>query len=189
MAKAKNTNSTSASAAEPDNGLTEPASTAALDAEYAATAKDRSTKDRVREPGVQGVHQLSGDAEVAARTGPDSPVDGKFRKVFVLSARDYTSNADNEDMHRANAVATLQEALNRGVHCLGDARLEGTEETADGSVRLTYVVEAVPASEHEVPAETQTPSKAIKEMGGSTVEHAQDSRHYGTLGAAEATEK
>lgn len=133
---------------------------------------------------IPGVAQLSGDAEVAARTGPDAKADGKFRRVFTLSPRDYDEQADNDDMHRANEVATLQEALNKGVHAQGEAYLESAYRRADGSYDLTYAVEAIPASEDEQPADTQTPSKAIKEMGGSTIEDAQNSERFGTQGAS-----
>lgn len=126
-----------------------------------------------RAPAVMSVGQLPADAEVAARTGPDAKIDGKFRHTFVLSGRDYDANRDNDDMHRANQVATLQFALNQGVHPVGEAALEGTEETADGSVRLTYAVEGIPAHDNEVPADAYTPAKAIRDMGGSTIETAQ----------------
>lgn len=122
---------------------------------------------------VQHVGQLTEDQEVAARSGPDFPADGKFRKVFVLSGRDYEANQLNDDMHRANEVATLQEALNKGVHPKGEARLESEESTHDGSVRLTYAVDGVPAHADEAPSETHTPAKAIDDMGGSTLESEQ----------------
>lgn len=171
---ARNTKKATASAAEvqPGEDGYEPA-TAKL---YADTAKDRGD----RAPGVQGVAQLDGDAEVAARTGPDAQADGKFRHTFTLSGRDFEANESNDDMHRANQAATLQFALNKGVHPKGEAALESTETTHDGSVRLTYAVKAIPAGEDEVPSDTQTPTKAIRDMGGSTVEHAQNSRQYGT---------
>lgn len=110
----------------------------------------------------------SGEEAVAARTAPDAPEDGKFRKTFTLSGRDYEEQSEHDDMHRANEVATLQEALNRGLHAQGEAQLENVERTQDGSVNLTYAVEAIPASEDSDPANTETPRKAIKKMGGST---------------------
>jgi hypothetical protein len=129
------------------------------------------------------VGMLDSDGEVAARTAPDAEADGKFRHTFTISGRDYDENADNDDMHRANEVATLQNALNKGVHPKGEAYLESSERTQDGSVNLTYAVESIPAHEDEAPGDSQVPSKAIDDMGGSTVEHAQNSVRFGTATA------
>lgn len=134
-----------------------------------ATADSYDDKAKIKHVG-----QLEGDAAVAALTGPDAKADGKFRAEFTLSPRDYDENADNDDMHRANQVATLQRALNQGVHPKGEAGLEDTRTLPDGSVVLTYAVKAIPADEDDDPAGTQTPAKAIKEMGGSTIESAQN---------------
>ena len=151
--------------------------------ETPSTAKmyaDNPRESTTREPGVVSVAQLSGDDEVAARTGPDAPSDGKFRHVFTLSRVHYAEGKDNDDMHRANEVATLQLALNRGVHPKGEAYLEATSTRLDGSVDLTYAVEAIPAVEDEVPGESQVPAKAIRDFGGSTIKAAQNDVVYGT---------
>lgn len=133
---------------------------------------------------VQSADQLPGAQEVAVRTGPDTPADGYFRHTFTLSPRDGGENANNDDMHRANEVATLQHALHKGVHPKGEAFLEGISTREDGSVDFTYAVKSIPASEDDAPGQSQVPAKAIREMGGSTVKAAQDSIAHGTSKAA-----
>lgn len=116
------------------------------------------------------VDQLSTEGEIAARTAPDAEVGTKFRKTFVISKKGFDLGAPQDDMHRANCVATLQEALNRGLHPKGEASYVGDDQLTDGSEALHYEVEVVLASEDEDPASTYTPSFAIDDMGGSTVQ-------------------
>ncbi|GAA3230716.1 hypothetical protein GCM10017691_23920 [Pseudonocardia petroleophila] len=119
------------------------------------------------------VAQLDTHAEIAARSADTEEPGNRFVKVFVISGRDFHVDGPLDGMHRANQVATLQEALNRGMHPQGGARFDGDEETADGSVRLTYSVDVVLAYQDEEPAGTYTPRVAVNEMGGSTIQDAQ----------------
>jgi len=156
--------------AAPKKAAAKPELEPGMDGYVPATAK-LYEDDKVR---VKHVGQLEGNDAVAARTGPDAKSDGKFRAEFTLSGRDAKDNESNDDMHRANQVATLQRALNQGVHPKGEAALEGTRTLADGSVVFTYAVKGVPADEDDDPAGTFTPRKSIEEMGGSTIESAQN---------------
>lgn len=118
------------------------------------------------------VEQLSAGEEIAARTGPDADPGNRFTKVFVISGRDFHIDGPLDDMHRANQVATLQEAINRGLHPQGGARFDGDEKTADGSVRLSYSVEVVLANEDEDPSSAYTPTFAVEDFGGTTMKDA-----------------
>lgn len=101
------------------------------------------------------------ERDVAARSGPGTPEDGKFRRTFTLSARGFDEHADNAEMHTANGLATLQAALAQGVHPKGDPYLDRMERTEDGSMVLTYAVESVPAGNDREPADTRTPSSGL----------------------------
>lgn len=118
------------------------------------------------------VTELPADAEIAARTAPQADEDGRFHKVFVIMGRDWNVDGPVDDMHRANQVATLQEALNRGLHPQGGARFDGAEETADSSVRLSYSVDVILAHEDEDPASAYTPKFSVDDFGGSTIQDA-----------------
>lgn len=156
-------------------------------ARHAATAPEAPVEETPEAPaaqtaaeafaGVDAVHvpasadQLSSEAEIAARTAPDAPVGTKFRKTFVVSRKWHTEGvSDDSDMHRANCVATLQEALNRGLHPKGEAAYVGDDTLHDGSEALHYEVEVVLATEDADPAGTYTPSFSLEDMGGSTVQ-------------------
>lgn len=118
------------------------------------------------------VEELSPKEEIAARTAPDAKATGRFVKSFVISARDWNVDGPVDDMHRANQVATLQEALNRGLHPSGEAKFDGSETLWDGSVELTYSAPVVLAHLDEDPASTYTPRAAVNDMGGSTIQDA-----------------
>ncbi len=103
--------------------------------------------------------------EINART-VDGPKDGRFHRDFVVPARGWN---DSDDAHEANKVAVLQQALHRGLHPRGDVSYDGRSDHPDGkSLVLSYSVDVILASEDDRPADTNTPSKAIDDLGGST---------------------
>jgi hypothetical protein len=139
-------------------------------------------------PGFVDEPALSTEAVIQRRTstidgGPEWPADGRYRKVFTVVVPRVSTGADleldwnsdeHDTMHEANKVATLQEALFRGLHPQGEARFDGQEGDTDprsyGSATLVYSVEVVPATDEGTEAAaTYTPSFAIKDQGGSTL--------------------
>jgi len=114
--------------------------------------------------------ELSDKDVVALRTEPGTAPTNLYRKTYVVQTQGLASDGSgNEDMHEANKVATLQEALNRGLHPTEAAKLEDTEDDGRGSTRFTYSVPVVPAARHEVSAETYTPTRALNDLGGTTM--------------------
>jgi hypothetical protein len=106
---------------------------------------------------------------VAEKSGPDAKPDGKFRKTFNVQVTPFTQLSDvqgDDVMHEANKLATLQEALNRGVHPKGEPELESTEVGEEhlnsATVKFTYAVEAVAAfADLDAPG-TTTPAEMLK---------------------------
>ena len=98
--------------------------------------------------------------------------DGKYRKTFVLQGlridldRDAEGNSKSfdefDETHRANKDATLQEAINKGLHPKAQAELEsGPDLVHSGlnstSYSYTYAVACVPAAIDLDPDSTVTP--------------------------------
>jgi hypothetical protein len=105
-------------------------------------------------------------ADVVAARSVDGPDDGRFHKHFVVQARHWNGE---DGVHAANKVAVLQEALIRGLHPRGDVQFDGDEDHDDGkSLVLKYSVDVLPAAYDDRPAATETPDKALKDLGGST---------------------
>lgn len=110
---------------------------------------------------------LAGDpeGEVDARS-----VDGSsgtmFCKIFVLGGPDEIPR--DHPQHEDNCVRTLEEAIQRGLHPKGKARLVGTE-VVDVSRRgvvstaCTYEVDVVPAVTDAEAHKTVTPSSEVRE--------------------------
>ena len=62
-------------------------------------------------------------------------------------------------MHEANKLAVLQDALNRGLHPQEEARFDGAQDTR--GTELVYSVTVIPATSDERAAATVTPSAAL----------------------------
>lgn len=139
------------------------------------TAATQQRDELGRAPRPMTIQQLTGDEYVAVKSGDTVPVDGRYHKRFVVQARrDWeTPLSDDGDLMRACYAATLQEALNRGVHPKGEVTFDGQTTGPDGSTCLDFSVEAIPAIEDEDTAGTYSPRRAIIDMGGSTIETAQ----------------
>lgn len=105
----------------------------------------------------EGLH-----TEVAQRA-VDGADEDMWHKVFRVGRIGVT---EDDPIHRQNAVAVVQEAVQRGLHPRGDVYLVAIEETdeplnASGSRRmrhtdLRYAVQVVPASIDTEPGETTT---------------------------------
>jgi hypothetical protein len=121
---------------------------------------------------VNAGQPVTADEMVAARTAGDAAPSDRFVKVFTifvgqLAEQDWDDPAQ-ESMHRANQVATLQDAIHRGLHPKEPAQFDGAKEVTGGNVALTYSVKVVPATLDTDAAGTYTPSAALNDMGGST---------------------
>lgn len=117
--------------------------------------------------------ELSPSQQVLVRTEPSAATadDGKFRKRFMVQFRDDYDDEQHVDMHEANKLATLQDALSAGVHPKGDVVFEGTQETPQsGSIILVYAVEGVPAElDADAPGTTVPRAQLLDMPGGSSV--------------------
>jgi hypothetical protein len=110
---------------------------------------------------------LHGDpeGEVASRSADGS--DGMtFRKVFVMAGPEQIPS--DHPCHEANAVRVLEEALQRGLHPKGKARLTGSEvvdPTRRGpvSTACTYEVDVEPAVTDTEAHTTVAPSSEVRE--------------------------
>jgi hypothetical protein len=117
---------------------------------------------------------LHGDpeGEVASRSADGS--DGMaFRKVFVMAGPEQIPS--DHPCHEDNAVRVLEEALQRGLHPKGEARLVGTEvvdrdRKGTVSTACTYEVEVVPAVIDTEAHKTVTPSSEVREKSRGLVE-------------------
>jgi hypothetical protein len=111
------------------------------------------------------------EREIAKRS-PDGQSPGRFVKTIRIGR---LAPADGDELHTANAVGVVQEAMQRGLHARGDVYLTRVEEhdeplNASGVRRsqftdLTYEVAVVPASIDTAPQDTITP-KVIHRSGG-----------------------
>jgi hypothetical protein len=101
------------------------------------------------------------EAEVAKRSADGS--DGtRYVKDFVVLGGQLGDEDGPE--HDPNKGATLQDAIQRGLHPRGDVRFDGAELTADGVSRsLRYSVEVVPSVMDSEPEKTTTPRQKIDE--------------------------
>lgn len=109
--------------------------------------------------------------EIAERTGPDTAHDDRFHHTFTIPPTTSIGDEDDPasvDAHNANKAAILEFALHRGLHPQGEASFDGQSTRGDGSIDLEYSVPVRPAHLVEQPADTVTPTKAIKAMGGTT---------------------
>lgn len=119
-------------------------------------------------PAVAGTEE--GRAEEVEQRSADGSEGTRHVKVFVTEP----GAEQNPAMHEANKAAVLQEAIQRGLHPRGEARLDGAEiKTSESGRRtfqhafLTYSVEVIPASVDTKSTETTTPRDQIKSDGGT----------------------
>ncbi|WP_030917315.1 hypothetical protein [Streptomyces sp. NRRL B-24720] len=101
------------------------------------------------------------ETQVAKRSADGS--DGtRHAKEFVVLGGQFGETDGPE--HEPNKLATLQEAIQRGLHPRGDVSFDGTDLTGDGVSRsLRYSVEVVPSAMDSEPEKTTTPRKQIDE--------------------------
>lgn len=109
---------------------------------------------------------LDGDpgAEVNQRTAEDNSTGDVFRKVFTVHNRSHTLGLPKDHwVHWQNAVAVLQDAIQRGLHPKGVPVLvdEQPHPTAPGNTNLTYEVPVTPAVSDTEPHTTVTPSHLV----------------------------
>lgn len=113
---------------------------------------------------------LRGDkpAEVEARSA-DGAEGTSFHKTFVIAGP--AEVGKDHPSHDDNVVRVLEEAIQRGLHPKGEAKLVGTEVVDKDrrgvvSTACTYAVDVEPAvTDAEAPT-TVTPSKALKTREG-----------------------
>ncbi|MFC5947071.1 hypothetical protein ACFQH9_02110 [Pseudonocardia lutea] len=110
---------------------------------------------------------LDGDpeAEVEQRS-VDGAEDGYFYKTFLMQGTGY--NTPEHPAHPANKAVVVEEAIQRGLHPVGEPEGASAEVVRRGrrahlNTELTYRVAVVPAVVHEEPQETVTPSDVVAE--------------------------
>jgi hypothetical protein len=100
--------------------------------------------------------------EQVAKRSADGSDGTRHAKDFVVLGGQLGDEDGPE--HQANKLATLQEAIQRGLHPRGDVSFDGAELTSDGVSRaLHYSVEVVPAVMDSAPGKTTTPRQKIDE--------------------------
>lgn len=118
------------------------------------------------EPQVSSSHEqfpsLHGQPEVEVEARSADGAEGtSYRKTFVLLG----TFPEGHPAHEDNARHTLEEAIQRGLHPKGEARLVDTKEVPEVrdlvSSELTYEVEVVPAAVDDEAPTTVTPSKVL----------------------------
>ena len=117
---------------------------------------------------------LHGDVEgeVISRSA-DGSTGSTFRKTFVVAGP--AEVKAGHPCHEDNAVRTLEEAVQRGLHPRGKATLAGTEVVDRDrrgvvSTACTYEVEVVPAVVDTEAHKTVTPSSEVREKERGLVE-------------------
>jgi hypothetical protein len=123
------------------------------------------------------VSSLPESQETQARNPESVPADGRYHHYFVVQGLAEDWEAPEQDaMHAANRLATIQAALNLGLHPQGEARYDGAEEderttrpASKRSTKLKYSVEVLPAHAAHAP-DTVTPFKVLAKTEGRTTE-------------------
>jgi hypothetical protein len=109
---------------------------------------------------------------IAARTSAiDEKTSDRYRKDYVIQARAWDEakgTPGEEDLHHANRVDTLQQALLVGLHPQEEATFDGAEELPGKSVQLSYSVAVKPAGLDEKAHDAVTPRKALLDLPGNT---------------------
>lgn len=141
----------------------------------AKTKDDEPEAPASKTPTPEHVSDQDPAIEIADRTAPDAPTDGRFHKTYTLPpttiiAEDNWADADGaESLHNANKTAMLEEALHVGLHPQEEPTFDGESRRSDGSVDLAYSVAVKPAHDVEHPSvETVTPSVELLKLGGDT---------------------
>jgi hypothetical protein len=108
------------------------------------------------------------EADIAARSGHcDAAESNRFVRVFSLAA--HAVGSDDENLHKRNSVAVLQEAIQQGLHPRGEVSFDGVVDQPESEPgydsrypvsHLTYSVECVPAGIDPVSADTTTPTSS-----------------------------
>lgn len=122
------------------------------------------------------------EVEIATRTADRTQAeDTRFRKRYVVLAEAYQPETDT--IHARNKVATLNEAINRGLHPQEEATFDGVEPHPDGvSVYLDYSVEVVPAIVDGDAPSAVTPLKVLHDVYDGTTESGAARRAEGVRG-------
>lgn len=112
---------------------------------------------------------LAGDkaAEVAARSA-DGAQGTTFHKTFVVAGE----LSDDHPQHEDNRIRVLEEAVQRGLHCKGKAKLAKSERVDEDrrgvvSTAYTYTVEVEPAVTDTEAHRTVTPSSVLNEQAAN----------------------
>lgn len=121
---------------------------------------------------------LDGDAATEVRQRTEVATDGDwFRKVFTVHNRAWTRDLPADHWgHHPNLGATLQAALQQGLHPKGMPELESEADHPTDPTRstdLTYRVRVVPAVADEEPGNTLTPAilqQVLADGGGVVVD-------------------
>lgn len=104
------------------------------------------------------------EAEVAARSADGSEGTRHVKEFVVLGA---SIGDEDGPGHEPNKLATLQEAIQRGLHPRGEVSFDGGEAQRDGvSQLLRYSVEVVPAAADSEAEKTTTPRGKIENGEG-----------------------
>jgi hypothetical protein len=115
-------------------------------------------------------HELTATEQVAVRTEPGAvtAMDDRFRRQFMVAYRDDYDDPQHADMHEANKLAVLSEALNAGLHPKEPAAFDGTQPTPQsGSILLNYSVAVVPAGLDADNKSTVAPRSLLLGMPGA----------------------
>lgn len=112
---------------------------------------------------------LAGDkaAEVAARS-PDASKGTTFGKTFVIAGE----LSKDHPQHEHNCIRVLEEALQRGLHPKGEAKLAKSEKVDEDrrgavSTAYTYAVEVEPAVTDTEAHKTVTPSSGLNKQAAT----------------------
>lgn len=110
------------------------------------------------------------EREIALRSGHcDAERSDRFVRVFPVNTGHLGS--DDENMHKRNSVAVVQEAIQQGLHPRGEVSFDGvvdqdpSEPGYDARYplsHLTYSVECVPAGVDPDASETTTPGATAR---------------------------
>lgn len=112
------------------------------------------------------------EVEIAKRTQDNdgAVADTRFRKTFVALPTPGVNLETDFHTHEACKLATLEQAIQQGLHPDAEATFDGAEQHPDGvSVCLKYSVAVTPASIDDDANNTVSPYRVLNErLDGST---------------------